>query len=168
MIASCMKDEVGFGIVLIEGGDQVLKAPEQQLPSVADCGTYCTIVDFDQRKNGVLEITVEGQVKFLVRDQSENSNRLMLAQVEFLPLEDETNVPADKQHLIDMLRDVIRHPQLQGLQLSIDFNSAREVGARLTEMLPLPQQFKQQMLKLKDPLVRLSELEKQLLRMQRR
>jgi len=166
MIRQCMKDSTGFGIVLIKEGAQVLSGQDQQLPSVAHCGTYCEIVDFDQQRNGLLQVMVQGQVKFSIRDQYENPNRLMLGQVELLPLETETPVPENKAHLVAALRSLIQHEQIRSLGLTIDFANAGEVGARLTEFLPCPDEFKQRMLELKDPQVRLSELEKQLLRMQ--
>ena len=168
MVKQCMKDDVGFGIVLITEGNQVLQNTQQQLPNVATCGTYCTIVDFDQQANGLLQITVEGQVKFSINDQFESDDRLMMARVEFQVLEEDSPVPADKQHLSNLLESLVRHESIQSLNLSIDFELARDVSARLTEFLPCPNEFKQQMLEAIDPQYRLSELEKQLLRMQGR
>ncbi len=166
MVKNCMREEIGFGVILIEEGQQVLKNAEQQLPSIAHCGTYCSIVDFDQQRNGLLQITVEGQTKFAVRDQYENPDRLMLAQVEFLPEEEDIPVPDNKQHLVNLLETLTQHESVQQLGLSINFEIARDVGGRLTELLPCPNDFKQRMLEMKNPVIRLSELEKQLLRMQ--
>ncbi len=166
MVKNCMREEIGFGVILIEEGQQVLKNAEQQLPSIAHCGTYCSIVDFDQQRNGLLQITVEGQIKFAVRDQYENPDRLMLAQVEFLPEEEDIPVPDNKQHLVNLLETLTQHKSVQQLGLSINFETARDVGGRLAELLPCPNDFKQRMLEMKNPVIRLSELEKQLLRMQ--
>ncbi len=166
MVKNCMREEIGFGVILIEEGQQVLKNAEQQLPSIAHCGTYCSIVDFDQQRNGLLQITVEGQTKFAVRDQYENPDRLMLAQVEFLPEEEDIPVPDNKQHLVNLLETLTQHKSVQQLGLSINFETARDVGGRLAELLPCPNDFKQRMLEMKNPVIRLSELEKQLLRMQ--
>ena len=166
MVKNCMREEIGFGMILIEEGQQVLKNAEQQLPSIAHCGTYCSIVDFDQQRNGLLQITVEGQTKFAVRDQYENPDRLMLAQVEFLPEEEDIPVPDNKQHLVNLLETLTQHKSVQQLGLSINFETARDVGGRLAELLPCPNDFKQRMLEMKNPVIRLSELERQLLRMQ--
>ncbi|MBP20643.1 MAG: LON peptidase substrate-binding domain-containing protein [Pseudomonadales bacterium] len=166
MVKNCMREEIGFGVILIEEGQQVLKNAEQQLPSIAHCGTYCSIVDFDQQRNGLLQITVEGQTKFAVRDQYENPDRLMLAQVEFLPEEEDIPVPDNKQHLVNLLETLTQHKSVQQLGLSINFETARDVGGRLAELLPCPNDFKQRMLEMKNPVIRLSELERQLLRMQ--
>ncbi|MBV1878876.1 MAG: LON peptidase substrate-binding domain-containing protein [Pseudomonadales bacterium] len=166
MVKSCMRDNVGFGIVLIRQGAQVLRGNQAPLPSVAGRGTYCTIVDFDQLDNGLLRITVEGQVKFSVINQHEQADRLMMARVEFEPLEDETPIPANKQHLVNLLKSLHQHESVAALDLKVDFADARDIGCRLTELLPCPNEFKQDMLELDNPLERLSALEKQLLKMQ--
>ena len=166
MVKRCMRENSGFGIVLIEEGDQVLRSSEQQLPSVSHTGTYATIVDFDQNPNGTLGIMVEGQVKFVIRDEYETPDRLMMAHVEFLELEDQVEVPEDKQHLANLLEMFMEHEAVQGLGLTVNLEEAREVGSRLTELLPCPNHFKQRMLEMKNPLARLNELEKLIVRMQ--
>lgn len=165
MVKDCMRNEVGFGIVMIRQGDEVLRS-ERQLPSIAQCGTYCRIVDFDQQDTGILQILVEGEVKFSVREQYESAAGLMLAQVEFLPLEEEDAVPQSKQHLAELLATLNAHDSVKALGVAINYQLACDVGARLTELLPAAFDFKQRMLEMKNPLLRLSELEKHLLRMQ--
>ena len=166
MVRDCLRDEVGFGLVLIREGEQILYDTDQQLPAVAHCGTYCTIVDFDQHTSGNLEITIEGQVKFSVRDQYESADRLMLARVEFLPLEDEAPIPKNKQHLVSLLESLTRHDAVRALGLEVDFEDARDVSARLAELLPCSNEFKQKMLEIRNAEVRLSELERLILKMQ--
>lgn len=167
MVKRCMRESTGFGVILIEEGDQVLRSPEQQLPSVSHTGTYATIVDFDQNPNGTLGIMIEGQVKFVVRDQYERPDRLMMAQVEFLELEEQVPVPEHKLHLVNLLEMFMEHEAVRGLGLTINMEEAREVGSRLTELLPCPNHFKQRMLEMKNPLARLNELEKLIVRMQK-
>lgn len=166
MVKRCMRENTGFGVVLIEEGDQVLRDPEQQLPTTSYCGTYATIVDFDQNPNGTLGIMIEGQVKFVIRDQYETPDRLMMAQVEFLELEEAAGIPESKQHLVSLLEMFVEHESVQDLGLEINFEEAREVGSRLTELLPCPNHFKQRMLEMKNPLARLNELDKLIVRMQ--
>lgn len=166
MVRNCMRDQIGFGVVLIREGEQVLYDVDQQLPAVAHCGTYCSIVDFDQHHNGNLEITIQGDVKFSIRDQYESPDRLMLAQVELLPLEEEQTVPPNKQHLVNLLESLASHDAVQSLYHDVDYEDARDVGGRLTELLPCSNDFKQKMLELKNAEVRLRELEKIILKMQ--
>lgn len=166
MVGRCLRDNVGFGVVLIEEGEQALSNPEEQLPTVSWCGTYATIVDFDQSESGGLSIVAEGQVKFVVRDFFETADRLMMAQVEFIELEEEAEIPENQQHLVNLLEMFLEHEALQSLHLDVNYQQAREVGARLTELLPCPNHFKQRMLEMKNPLARLNELEKLIDRMQ--
>ncbi len=167
MVKDCLREQTGFGVVMITDGSQVLTNPEEQLPEISFCGTYCEIVDFDQSSSGLLSLVVEGRQKFAIRDQYERPDRLMMASVEFL--EDETSVamPEDREHLSGLLESLMSHEAVQRLGLSCDLGQAVEVGARLTELLPCPNHFKQRMLEMKDPLIRLSELDKLVERIQK-
>ena len=166
MVGRCLRENIGFGVVLIEEGEQALKSAEDQLPTVSWCGTYATIADFDQSDKGALSIVAEGQVKFVVRDFYETADRLMMAHVEFIELEEEAGIPENQQHLVNLLEMFLEHEAVQELRLEVNYEQAREVGARLTELLPCPNQFKQRMLEMKNPLARLNELEKLIDRMQ--
>ena len=159
MIGRCLRDNGGFGVVMIEEGEQLLKSRDDQLPSVAYTGTYCTIIDFDQSDNGMLRILVEGQVKFVIRDQYENADRLMMADVEFLENEPLIAIPDDKAELAGLLENLLEHEAARGLQLEVNFECASDVGGRLAELLPLPNKLKQRLLEMKNPLARLSDLE---------
>ena len=167
MVKKCFREQAGFGIVMITDGDRILASPNDQLPEISYCGTYCTIVDFDQSLNGMLSIVVEGDRKFVIRDQYEQPDRLMMSNVEFLVIEDEVAVPKERHHLSGLLESLMTHEAVQRLGLDCDLGQAVEVSARLTELLPCPNHFKQRMLELKDPLVRLGELDKLVGRMQR-
>jgi Lon protease-like protein len=167
MVKKCLREQSGFGIVLITDGDRILASPNDQLPEISYCGTYCTIVDFDQSSNGMLSIVVEGDRKFVIRDQYEQPDRLMMSNVEFLAIEEEVAVPEEKQHLSGLLESLMAHEAVQRLGLDCDLGQAVEVGARLTELLPCPNHFKQKMLEMKDPLLRLGELDKLVERMQK-
>ena len=167
MVKKCLREQAGFGIVMITDGDQILASPDEQLPEISHCGTYCTIADFDQSSNGMLSIVIEGDRKFVIRDQYEQPDRLMMANVEFLAVEEEVAVPEEREHLSGLLESLMTDEAVQGLGLDCDLGKAVEVGARLTELLPCPNHFKQRMLEMKDPLVRLGELDKLVERMQK-
>ena len=160
MVKRCLRDSTGFGVIMITEGDQVLRDPEQQLPSVSRCGTYCTIADFDELPNGMLGIMAEGMKKFVIRDEYEQSDRLMMGDIEFLGDEKDVDMPTEKEHLSSLLESLMSHEAVQRVGLGCDMTQAVEVGARLTELLPCSNGFKQRMLEIKDPLVRLSELDK--------
>lgn len=166
MLTRCMKNGEGFGVVMIKEGSQTLNHAEEQLPVVAYTGTLVTIVDFDQADNGMLDILVQGLQKFAIRDQYETADRLMMAQVELLADETAAAVPDDKVHLAELLASLMEHEAVRELELELDFGDATAVGGRLVELLPLPNQFKQRMLEMKNPLARLADLERLIVRMQ--
>ena len=167
MVKSCLREGDGFGVIMITEGDQFLRDLEQQLPTVSRFGTYCTIVDFDLLPNGMLGIIVEGVKKFVIHHEYEQADRLMMGDVKFLPDEAPVKMPRDRGHLTSLLESLMSHKAVQRLGLVCDMNQAGEVSARLTELLPCPNEFKQRMLEIKDPLVRLRDLDRLVDSMQR-
>ena len=160
MVMRCMRGNSGFGVVMIEEGREALENSEQSLPSVSHQGVYCKIVNFDQLPTGMLGIMIEGQTKFVIRDQYEQPDRLMMADVEFLDAEEPHEVPDEYEHLVRILQSLMEHEDVVSLGHTVDFNSAVEVSARLTELLPCGDDNKQRLLELKNPLARLKELGK--------
>ncbi|MBL4679188.1 MAG: LON peptidase substrate-binding domain-containing protein [Pseudomonadales bacterium] len=165
MIKSCLREGKGFGVIMIESGDQVIRDSIQKSAHIARQGTYCKVIDFDQQTNGLLQIVLMGEKKFRVESLSENDDRLQEAKVNFLNLETDTRVPADKKHLVELLNTLVSHVSTQGLAFNEE--SAIDVGARLSELLPCANQFKQEMLELEDPLIRLELIEEKIQRMQK-
>ena len=167
MVKSCLREGDGFGVIMITEGDPFLRDLEQQLPAVSRFGTYYTIVDFDLLPNGMLGIIVEGVKKFVIHHEYEQADRLMMGDVKFLPDETPVKMPRDRGHLTSLLESLMSHKAVQRLGLVCDMNQAGEVSARLTELLPCSNEFKQRMLEIKDPLVRLRDLDRLVDSMQR-
>ncbi|MAI43041.1 MAG: LON peptidase substrate-binding domain-containing protein [Candidatus Azotimanducaceae bacterium] len=157
MIKSCMRENSGFGVVMLEVGNEVYN---DSLATIVNQGTYTTIVDFDQFSNGMLGITAEGQSKFLIREKYEQIDHLLVARVEFFDREEELAFPVDKTHLVKLLKSLMKDERVAGLNYNVDFGSAGEVVARLVELLPLPIEEKQRLFEIKRPLERLKELDK--------
>jgi Lon protease-like protein len=78
--------------------------------------------------------------------------------VEYLPAEPVVAVGNEHEALVDILRELVKHPGVQKLGLEIDFADARSVGARLAELLPIEPEIKQSLLQLQLPRERLQEL----------
>jgi Lon protease-like protein len=55
---------------------------------------------------------------------------------------------------------------VRGLYSEIDYTDASEVGARLTELLPLDNEVKQSFFEMQNPINRLSELEVEVTKLQ--
>ena len=159
MVSLCMREASPFGVVLIRGADSDARLhPDSQQPQIFEVGTEAEIVDFNQLPNGRLGIIVKGGGKFRVVSTREQADHLLLGVVEYLPAEPVVAVGNEHEPLVDILRELVKHPGVQKLGLEIDFADARSVGARLAELLPIEPEIKQSLLQLQLPRERLQEL----------
>ena len=81
-----------------------------------------------------------------------------MGDVEGLLMEPDLPVPDRLTELSSVLKALLRHPVVSDLDMSVDFDNARDVGWRLTELLPLDKHEKQRLVELQDPLERLDRL----------
>lgn len=160
MVAQCLKQDSGFGLVLIENGNEVLVNSGQAAPSVVRIGCYCKIVDFDQNQNGLLNIRIRGEGKFRINDYFESASRLLRAEVEFLESEPAVSTTDQDEGLIEMLHNLLKHPTVKMQLQEAEFEDASKLGGRLTELLPLSNAIRQNLFEMRDPVKRLRSLEK--------
>ncbi len=160
MIGSCMRKDTPFGVVLIrQGRDARLSADDEQ-PEIFDVGTEATIVDFNQLEAGMLGILARGGRKFRVHETWELKNHLLMGRVERLPEEPSGMTTVEHGPLLDLLRQLLKHPMIEKLELEIDFEDARDLGWRLAELLPIEPEVKQGLLELDRPDERLTALDR--------
>ena len=161
MVSSVMREDTGFGMVMISSGYEVLEGRDSgQQPNVETLGSFVKVIDFSEGAGGMLLITIESEVKMRVLRNWSADDRLMMGQVEFLPPEEDQPVPTEFEHLVDLLEHLMRHPNIQPLFEDFDFSSACGVGGRLTEYLPCSELVKQGLLELQDPLERLVQIDR--------
>jgi hypothetical protein len=158
MVSRCLREEMPFGAVLIRSGRDARSGPNDRQPDVFEVGSEATIVNFNQLSNGRLGIVVRGGRKFRIMESWEQSDHLLLGNVEYLPGEPEVAIGVEHQALVDILKELMKHPMIEKLELDIDFADARSVGRRLAELLPIEVEIKQSLLQLQWPRERLSEL----------
>ena len=162
LVTFCLKTSTGFGVCLLKQGEEVVRPGAQQ--TIHRTGTYARIVDWDQLENGLLGITVEGQAKFRIENCWEGEGNLLRAQVSYSDQDYVGTDPiavADKyEALADLLQNLENHPLVQQKQLRIDYNNLWELGWRLSELIPVASQTRQQLLEQDDPDARLSQIEK--------
>lgn len=160
MIGSCTRKDTPFGVVLIrQGRDARLSADDEQ-PEIFDVGTEATIIDFNQLEAGMLGILARGGRKFRVHETWELKNHLLMGRVERLPEEPSGMTTAEYGPLLDLLRQLLKHPMIEKLELEIDFEDARDLGWRLAELLPIEPEVKQGLLELDRPDERLAALDR--------
>lgn len=153
MVRDCLRDDTGFGICLIETGEEVGPAP-----TIHRLGTLARVADWNRRDDGLLGIVARGERRLRVLEYVAAPNGLLVGEVELLPDEPEAPLPEDQTPLSDLLRRMLDQLGEPFSTLGGDYARAGWVGARLTELLPLPPATKQQLFELDDPLCRLGEL----------
>ena len=157
LVSRSMREGSTFGITLIRKGSDVRLKDDGQ-PEIFEIGTEARIVDFNQLSNGKLGIVVEGGRKFRVYDTWEQSDLLLVGEVAFLPQEPEIGIGPEHEELVELLRELMQHPEVQKLGFHINLEDARSVGWRLSELLPIEPEIKQALLQLPYPRERLQEL----------
>ncbi|WP_166268600.1 LON peptidase substrate-binding domain-containing protein [Marinobacter caseinilyticus] len=153
MLTRCLKEDRGFVVVLLRDGLET-----NSTAAFYDIGTYVRIIDFQQLENGMLGITVEGQSKVAVVKTWRAPDGLNMGDAEYLVEEAELAIPEAFSELPVVLKALLKHPVVNDLDMNVSFSDARDVGWRLTELLPLDKQEKQRLVELQDPLERLERL----------
>ena len=161
LITQCLRNDEGFGVCLLREGEEVVKPGSKQ--QVHRVGTYAKVVDWDQLPNGLLGVTVEGLHKFTVQDCSYDENQLLMATVRFCDTdyvgEPPLEVSAAQEVLVDLVEQLVSHPVISKLGMAIAYHDLRELGWRLSELVPLALERKQALLELQDPFQRVDEIE---------
>lgn len=161
MIRDCLREQRGFGVVLIERGSEVAR-PGMRL-DIHQIGTYAEVVDWNPLPNGLLGITVEGRRSFQVLESWREPNELCRARVQFRDQDAVDAAPvavtAAHSEFVDLLQGLTRHPAVEELRLAIDYSNLREVAWRLADLLPISNPQKQALLELETPQARLEQID---------
>lgn len=160
LVRNCLRDDSGFGVVLIRDGDEARLSDEFQSPLVFQVGTEAKIVDFNQLSDGLLGIVAHGGRKFRLLESRVAEDNLQWGRVEFLSPEAPAAVSDDYEDLVALLRELTQHPLVAKLKLEVDYEDAASVGCRLAELLPIEPEIKQSLLQLNTPRERLAELDR--------
>lgn len=154
MLARCLKEDRGFVVVLLKNGGEAGRTA-----TFYDIGTYVQVTDFQKLDNGLLGITIEGVYKVSVIRSWQQRDGLNIGDVDVLLDEAQSDIPERFDELPSVLRALSRHPVIRDLNMNVDYEDARHIGWRLTELLPLDKHEKQRLVELQDPLERLSRLQ---------
>ena len=153
MVSRCMREEHGFGVVLIEQGSETGSA------EFVATGTVAEIVDWDQGSDGLLGLTAEGRDRFRVTSYEQQADGLYIGTIEMLAKEPRESLTEHFSGLTELLRGLLEEAGAPYDSLKTDFDDASWVGYRLAELLPLPVSLKQSLLELDDARRRLERLE---------
>lgn len=154
MVRDCASNDRGFGVCLILEGHDSDRAPQH-----ARTGTLARIRDFHTLENGLLGITTQGHERFHIESTRTRDNGLLIAEVTWL--DEAAGLPLPDEFYL-LSRIVERF--MEKLQANYpDYHAglledAVWVGYRLTELLPMSNAERLQLLELIDPLGRLQQL----------
>jgi hypothetical protein len=124
-------------------------------------GTEARIEQWDMAQAGVLNLITRGSRRFRIEDHEVERDGLLVASVRWLDEPPPAAVPESQAELLPLLRTIVAELG-ERLPPPHDFDDAAWVGARYTELLPIPLLAKQKLLELDDPLSRLEILQKYL------
>lgn len=145
LVARCMRENEGFGVVWLKQGSEV-SGGSLDVPNISELGTYGLIVDWDQLPNGLLGITIEGRQRFSVDALWRESDGLIKARVAMQPSTEPAPLPDQYAGLADVLRGLLRHPQIKRLNLPVQHQDGWTVGYQLAQLLPLEESIKHALL----------------------
>ena len=158
MATACLREGMPFGVCLIREGREV------GVPAVPHAvGCLARIMQWDMQQLGVLSITVRGERRFRVLERRVQRDGLIRSEIELLAPEDDALVPAELAICARVLKAIVDEGAATGIEAPFRFESSAWVSGRLTEILPLPLAFKQQLLEMDDSRPRLEALREALL-----
>ena len=143
LVKSCMKNEHGFVVVLINNGKEVGDAPE-----IYRIGTYANIIDWESLDSGLLGITIQGERRVQLHSTTARDDGLLVGQIDELGDCDNNKLQLsyEQDDLIKTLQELSKHPFVAERYSDIDYSSASTVCNRLSELLPIPNMLKQELL----------------------
>lgn len=149
MVTEQLKNDQGFGVVAIRQGREVGAVPE-----IFPLGVAVGVVDWGQRSNGVLSITVQGKHKFRVLRREVQPNQLLVGDIEYLPDEDARPIDEHYLGLLRLLNQLKQHAAIKAMALPPVSDTA-ELSWQLAQVLPLGPVEKMALLALERPEERL-------------
>ncbi|NNA03281.1 LON peptidase substrate-binding domain-containing protein [Pseudomonas lundensis] len=155
MIARCMKQDTGFGVVCILEGSEVGDAPDD----IAPIGCEALIRDFQQQENGLLGIRVEGGRRFGVLSAERQRDQLLVAEVEWLDEIPEQPLEEEDQDLLALLKALAEHPMVAALNMNTEVEGQQSLANQLAYLLPFAEEDKLQLLQVDDPQQRLDGIQ---------
>jgi len=104
MIATCMRENSRFGVVLIHKGDETVINAD-----IYSVGTTAAISDWENRADGLLGITALGVERFEILSTHTQQDGLTLADVAILAEDSMPEMPEQFAYMLELLNHVSAH-----------------------------------------------------------
>ena len=141
MIASCMRENNPFGVVLIHNGDETVINAE-----IYSVGTTAVISDWENRADGLLGITALGVDRFEILSTHTQQDGLTRAEVAILDEESMPEMPEQFAYMLELLDHVSAHEK----RIRDNDQSFCSILYQLIYLLPLEAALKQRLLEIPD------------------
>lgn len=157
MAVDCINNAKPFGICLIEDGVNI-----NSEPNIMSVGTLAKIVDWKNLNSCLLGVWALGTSKFTVERSWYEDGQVIKAEVSVHHGEANLSVVERYASLVSFLDSVVNKTYINTTPSPpvINFESANELGFRLSEVLPLPSYVQQDLLELCHPFDRLDRIYK--------
>jgi Lon protease-like protein len=139
MIANCMREGSGFGVVLIHRGEET--AADTDIYSI---GTTATIGDWEHRADGLLGITAIGTRRFEILSTRTQQDGLTFAEVKLLEESHTVEIPGQFHYMLQLLD----HISAQAGRIRNADQPFSEILYQLIYLLPLETALKQRLLEI--------------------
>ena len=158
LVRDSLKQGAAFGILRIREGREVVQPGADPMPRLVPVGTFARIVDWDADSHNMLNIIVEGEGKFRLLGTEQQTNFLVVGEVEPLPAEAALPLPERAHSLLPLMQQLLAHPAIARLQMQPQMGDGGLLANQLAQLLPIPEADKFALLTEVDPLVRLDRL----------
>ncbi len=141
MIATCLRANSLFGIVLIHRGEET--GIDSDIYSI---GTTASICDWENRADGLLGITALGVERFEIMSTRTQPDGLTIAEIEVLDDTDDREIPEQFYYMVELLD----HISAQAGKPRDENQSFAQILYQLIYLLPLETTLKQRLLEIPD------------------
>ena len=149
MVSRCLREQAAFGVCAIASGQEVGEAAVPRL-----VGTEARIERCDMAEAGILEVVARGERRFRIVDHEVQTDGLLTATVSWLDEPDPLPVPEAQAELVPLLAGIVAELG-ERIARPHRLDDAGWVGARYSELLPIPVDARQALLELDDIVSRL-------------
>lgn len=162
LIKRCQREAMPFGVVGLATGHEV-QIPDE-IPKLHRVGTLAHLQNMETIQPALLQVLCKGSLRFEVLTHERGPYGVWYAQVQYLPGDALQPIPAALQPLANMLGRLIADAQQAGSEHTLPIFSPYRldecgwVANRLTELLPIPTEVKQDLLAEPDPTRRLHKI----------
>ena len=162
MIARCMKQGSGFGVVCILEGSETGDIE----PDIAGIGCEAQVSDFQKQEKGLLGIRIEGGRRFEVLNTELQRDHLLVADVQWLDEIPEQPLQEEDQDLLALFKALAEHPMVAALNMNTEVTGQQSLANQLAYLLPFAEEDKVDLLQVDDPQQRLDGIQALLEEMQ--